>query len=156
MLGKYDSYGMMAGADEVDLGDDHTGIIELDSSVAEPGKPFADIFNLKDKDAKALLLDYMGHAGVTGHIADAHNLRECYIAQRAMEHNARTTRLISQGVRDSSKIMAETRNFLAELEGCYINRNTSSNIATDTPAMMTRCVTHGYFLKKFSCAITLH
>ena len=84
------------------------------------------IFNLKDKDAKALLLDYMGHAGVTGHIADAHNLRECYIAQRAMEHNARTTRLISQGVRDSSKIMAETRNFLAELEGCYINRNTSS------------------------------
>ena len=49
MLGKYDSYGMMAGADEVDLGDDHTGIIELDSSVAEPGKPFAEIFNLSDK-----------------------------------------------------------------------------------------------------------
>ena len=49
MLGKYDSYGMMAGADEVDLGDDHTGIIELDSSVAKPGKAFAEIFDLKDK-----------------------------------------------------------------------------------------------------------
>ncbi|MBP5634120.1 hypothetical protein J6X09_00275, partial [Candidatus Saccharibacteria bacterium] len=50
MLGKYDSYGMMAGADELDFGDDHTGIVELDPSWAKPGQPISEVFrNLDDK-----------------------------------------------------------------------------------------------------------
>ncbi len=50
MLGKYDSYGMMAGADELDFGDDHSGIIELEPSLAKPGQLLADVFkNLNDK-----------------------------------------------------------------------------------------------------------
>ncbi len=50
MLGKYDSYGMMAGADELDFGDDHSGIVELDPSWAKPGQPLAEVFrNLDDK-----------------------------------------------------------------------------------------------------------
>ena len=50
MLKQYDSYGMMAGADELAIGDDHTGIVELDPSDIEPGDNFADIFvNLNDK-----------------------------------------------------------------------------------------------------------
>ena len=48
MLKKYDSYGMMAGADELDLGDDHTGIVELDPATAQPGDNFADLFELND------------------------------------------------------------------------------------------------------------
>ncbi len=50
MLKTYDSYGMMAGADELDLGDDHSGIIELNPSCAKPGKTLSEIFGgLDDK-----------------------------------------------------------------------------------------------------------
>ena len=50
MLGKYDSYGMMAGADELDFGDDHTGIVELDPVWAKPGKTLSATFGgLDDK-----------------------------------------------------------------------------------------------------------
>ncbi len=50
MLKQYDSYGMMAGADELDFGDDHTGIVELDPTWAKPGQPLAEVFsNLNDK-----------------------------------------------------------------------------------------------------------
>ncbi len=48
MLGKYDSNGMLAGADELDFGDDHSGIAELDPQVATPGELLADVFELKD------------------------------------------------------------------------------------------------------------
>ncbi len=48
MLGKYDSYGMLAGADELDLGDDHSGIVEIDPKMAAPGDLFADVFELND------------------------------------------------------------------------------------------------------------
>ena len=49
MLKKYDSYGMLAAADELDLGVDHEGIIEIDPEAAKPGEVFADVFDLKDK-----------------------------------------------------------------------------------------------------------
>ena len=48
MLGKYDSFGMLAAADELDLGDDHEGIIEIEPGTAEPGMRFADVFDLDD------------------------------------------------------------------------------------------------------------
>ncbi|MDO4729783.1 MAG: phenylalanine--tRNA ligase subunit beta [Candidatus Saccharibacteria bacterium] len=48
MLKKYDSYGMLAGADELDFGGDHLGIAELDPKVAKPGMPLADIYELND------------------------------------------------------------------------------------------------------------
>lgn len=44
----YDSNGMLAGADELDLGDDHSGIVEIDPEMAKPGDKFADIFELND------------------------------------------------------------------------------------------------------------
>ena len=50
MLKKYDSYGMMAGADELDFGDDHSGIVELDPNWAKVGKTLSETFgNLNDK-----------------------------------------------------------------------------------------------------------
>ena len=49
MLGKYDSNGMLAAADELDLGEDHEGIIEIDPKMAKAGDEFADVFELKDK-----------------------------------------------------------------------------------------------------------
>lgn len=49
MLGKYESNGMLAGADELDFGDDHSGIVEIDPSVARPGELIADVFELSDK-----------------------------------------------------------------------------------------------------------
>ena len=50
MLKKYDSYGMISAADELDLGDDHEGIIELDPNGIKAGTPFAECFvNLSDK-----------------------------------------------------------------------------------------------------------
>lgn len=48
MLGKYDSNGMLAGADELDFGDDHSGIVEIDPEVAKPGDLLADVFGLSD------------------------------------------------------------------------------------------------------------
>ena len=48
MLGKYDSFGMLAGADELDLGDDHSGIVEINPETAKPGDKLADIFELND------------------------------------------------------------------------------------------------------------
>ena len=49
MLGKYESNGMLAGADELDFGDDHSGIVEIDPSMARPGELLADVFELNDK-----------------------------------------------------------------------------------------------------------
>ena len=49
MLGKYESNGMLAGADELDFGDDHSGIVELEPGTAEPGELLKDIFELEDK-----------------------------------------------------------------------------------------------------------
>lgn len=50
MLKKYDSYGMMAGADELDLGDDHSGIVEINPTLAKPGRTISETFgNLNDK-----------------------------------------------------------------------------------------------------------
>ena len=48
MLSKYDSNGMLAGADELDFGDDHSGIVEIDPSMAKPGDTLADVFELND------------------------------------------------------------------------------------------------------------
>ncbi len=47
MLKKYDSYGMLAGADELDFGGDHLGIAELKPET-KPGTPFAELFELDD------------------------------------------------------------------------------------------------------------
>ena len=50
MLKKYDSYGMMAGADELDFGDDHSGIVEINPGYAHAGKSLSETFgNLNDK-----------------------------------------------------------------------------------------------------------
>lgn len=49
MLGKYDSNGMLAGADELDFGDDHSGIVEIDPAMAKPGDLLKDVFELNDK-----------------------------------------------------------------------------------------------------------
>lgn len=48
MLGKYESNGMLAGADELDFGDDHSGIVEIDPEMAKPGDLLADVFELND------------------------------------------------------------------------------------------------------------
>ncbi len=44
----YESNGMLAGADELDFGEDHSGIVEIDPNMAAPGVLLADVFNLKD------------------------------------------------------------------------------------------------------------
>ena len=49
MLGKYESNGMLAGADEFDFGDDHSGIVEIDPEMAKPGDLLSDVFELNDK-----------------------------------------------------------------------------------------------------------
>lgn len=48
MLGKYDSNGMLAGADELDFDDKHEKIAEIDPEIAKPGDLLADVFDLKD------------------------------------------------------------------------------------------------------------
>ena len=42
------SNGMLAGIDELDLGEDHSGIVELPVGIAEPGAKFSDIFDVAD------------------------------------------------------------------------------------------------------------
>ena len=44
----YESNGMLAGADELDFGDDHSGIVEIAPDTAQPGTPIADLFELND------------------------------------------------------------------------------------------------------------
>ncbi len=44
----YESCGMLAGADELDFGDDHSGIVEIEPETAQPGDLLADIFELDD------------------------------------------------------------------------------------------------------------
>ncbi len=44
----YESSGMLAGADELDFGDDHSGIVEIDPAMAKPGDLLADVFDLND------------------------------------------------------------------------------------------------------------
>ncbi|MBR3319483.1 phenylalanine--tRNA ligase subunit beta [Candidatus Saccharibacteria bacterium] len=45
----FESYGMLAAADELALGEDHEGIISLDPETAKPGDLLADILDLNDK-----------------------------------------------------------------------------------------------------------
>lgn len=45
----FESCGMLAGADELDFGDDHSGIVEIDPAAAQPGDLLADVFELNDK-----------------------------------------------------------------------------------------------------------
>jgi len=45
----FDSFGMLAAADELALGEDHAGIIELDPELAKPGDLLADVLGLNDK-----------------------------------------------------------------------------------------------------------
>lgn len=49
MLGKFESNGMLAGADELDFGDDHSGIAEIDLMMAKAGDKLADVFELDRK-----------------------------------------------------------------------------------------------------------
>lgn len=49
MLGKYESNGMLAGADELDFATEHKTIAEIDPNVAKPGDLLADVFDLNDK-----------------------------------------------------------------------------------------------------------
>ncbi|MEE0887600.1 MAG: phenylalanine--tRNA ligase subunit beta [Candidatus Saccharimonadaceae bacterium] len=49
MLGKYESNGMLAGADELDFDDKHEKIAEVDPAVAQPGDSLAEVFGLNDK-----------------------------------------------------------------------------------------------------------
>ncbi|MBR2839801.1 phenylalanine--tRNA ligase subunit beta [Candidatus Saccharibacteria bacterium] len=44
----YESNGMLAGADELDFGDDHSGIVEIDPEMARPGDLLAEVFELND------------------------------------------------------------------------------------------------------------
>ena len=44
----YESNGMLAGADELDFGDDHSGIVEISPEMAKPGDLLADVFELWD------------------------------------------------------------------------------------------------------------
>ena len=48
MLGKYESNGMLAGADELDFDDKHEKIAEIDPEMAKPGDALADVFELND------------------------------------------------------------------------------------------------------------
>ena len=45
----FTSFGMLAAADELALGEDHEGIISLDPETAKPGDLFADVLDLNDK-----------------------------------------------------------------------------------------------------------
>lgn len=49
MLGKYESNGMLAGADELDFDNRHEKIAEIDPKKAKPGDALADVFALNDK-----------------------------------------------------------------------------------------------------------
>ncbi len=49
MLGKYESNGMLAGADELDFAAEHKTIAEINPEMAGPGDSLADVFSLKDK-----------------------------------------------------------------------------------------------------------
>lgn len=44
----YESNGMLAAVDELDLGTDHEGIVEIDPKTARPGDSFAEVFGLND------------------------------------------------------------------------------------------------------------
>ena len=44
----YESCGMLAGADELDFGEDHSGIVEIEPETAQPGDKLADVFGLDD------------------------------------------------------------------------------------------------------------
>lgn len=44
----YESNGMLAAVDELDLGTDHAGIAEIDPKTAQPGSDFAEVFGLND------------------------------------------------------------------------------------------------------------
>lgn len=44
----FESNGMLAAIDELDLGDDHEGIAEINPKMAQPGADFAEVFGLND------------------------------------------------------------------------------------------------------------
>ena len=80
----YESCGMLAGADELDFGDDHSGIVEIDPAEAKPGDLLADVFELNDKildiENKSLTHrpDYFGIIGFAREVAGILNIDYCH------------------------------------------------------------------------------
>lgn len=92
MLGQYDSYGMLAGADELDFDDAHTSIAEIDPSMAAPGDLLADKFELCDKileiENKSLTHrpDCFGMIGFAREVAGI--LGQEFSYEEALSHNS--------------------------------------------------------------------
>lgn len=67
------SEGMLCGADEIGVGEDHSGILELDASL-KPGTPLATVFNVKQESVLEIGLtpnraDAASHLGVSRDLA---------------------------------------------------------------------------------------
>ncbi len=108
----FESNGMLAGADELDFGDDHSGIVEIEPGTARPGQLLADVFELNDKileiENKSLTHrpDCFGLVGFAREVAGILNQKFAGPGTRVLSRAAFARPVATGGRRSSSPCQA--------------------------------------------------
>lgn len=134
----YESNGMLAGLDEIDLGDDHSGIVEIDPAFAKAGDDFAEKFGLND-----VILDIenksLTHRPDTfGLIGFAREVAGILGVRFKEPENKTTVELTELNAKERIEVLVEDKKLCPRYSAAIFETNkTNLNSATETEKYLT-------------------
>ena len=134
----YESNGMLAGLDEIDLGDDHSGIVEIDPAFAKAGDDFAEKFGLND-----VILDIenksLTHRPDTfGLIGFAREVAGILGVRFKEPENKTTVKLTELNAKERIEVLVEDKKLCPRYSAAIFETNkTNLNSATETEKYLT-------------------
>lgn len=134
----YESNGMLAGLDEIDLGDDHSGIVEIDPAFAKAGDDFAEKFGLND-----VILDIenksLTHRPDTfGLIGFAREVAGILGVRFKEPENKTTVELAELNTKERIEVLVEDKKLCPRYSAAIFETNkTNLNSATETEKYLT-------------------
>ena len=134
----YESNGMLAGLDEIDLGDDHSGIVEIDPAFAKAGDDFEEKFGLND-----VILDIenksLTHRPDTfGLIGFAREVAGILGVRFKEPENKTTVELAELNTKERIEVLVEDKKLCPRYSAAIFETNkTNLNSATETEKYLT-------------------